>query len=158
MEVNINEVRDWVQRLNAVPVSALEKIYEHDGSINEITTPVRGHFVCLFDGGAGEVLDYDAETDEYSVRLEENGEVVSLDENEFYINYDEVFPMWSTMWYMGNPCDDAWFTDEHIRQMSEMGFRVYYSDDFGYIFGINGAGYDFYEAHWVPLYKAWFNC
>ena len=24
---------------------------------------------------------------------------------------------------------------------------------FGYIFGIDGAGYDFYEDHWIPLYK-----
>ena len=25
---------------------------------------------------------------------------------------------------------------------------------FGYFFGIDGAGYSFYEEHWIPLYKA----
>ena len=24
----------------------------------------------------------------------------------------------------------------------------------GYFFGIDGAGYSFYEEHWIPLYKA----
>lgn len=39
--------------------------------------------------------------------------------------------------------------------MADCGFRIYESDDFGgYIFGIDGAGYDFYDAHWIPLYKA----
>ena len=38
--------------------------------------------------------------------------------------------------------------------MANCGFRIYESEDYGYIFGIDGAGYDFYEAHWIPLYKA----
>ena len=31
---------------------------------------------------------------------------------------------------------------------------TYESEDYQYIFGINGAGYDFYEQHWIPLYDA----
>ena len=38
--------------------------------------------------------------------------------------------------------------------MADCGFRIYEQEDYGYIFGIDGAGYDFYEAHWIPLYKA----
>ena len=38
--------------------------------------------------------------------------------------------------------------------MSECGFRIFESEEFGYFFGIDGAGYDFYEQHWLPLYKA----
>ena len=38
--------------------------------------------------------------------------------------------------------------------MSNCGFRIYESEEFGYFFGIDGAGYDFYESHWEPLYKA----
>ena len=37
--------------------------------------------------------------------------------------------------------------------MSECGFRIYENDEIGYFFGIDKAGYDFYESHWVPLYK-----
>lgn len=32
-------------------------------------------------------------------------------------------------------------------------FRIYEQEDFEYIFGIDGCGYDFYEAHWIPLYE-----
>lgn len=38
--------------------------------------------------------------------------------------------------------------------MSDCGFRIYKSEDYGYFFGIDGAGYSFYEEHWMPLYKA----
>ena len=38
--------------------------------------------------------------------------------------------------------------------MSEYCFRIFEHDDFGYFFGIDDAGYDFYAAHWIPLYKA----
>ena len=38
--------------------------------------------------------------------------------------------------------------------MSRCGFRIYESEEFGYFFGIDGAGYSFYDEHWVPLYRA----
>ena len=34
------------------------------------------------------------------------------------------------------------------------GFRIYESEEFGYFFGIDGAGYNFYDSHWIPLYDA----
>ena len=37
--------------------------------------------------------------------------------------------------------------------MADCGFRIYESEEFGYFFGIDGAGYSFYEEHWIPLYK-----
>lgn len=37
--------------------------------------------------------------------------------------------------------------------MSQCGFRIFRSEEFGYFFGIDGAGYDFYEAHWIPLIR-----
>lgn len=47
-----------------------------------------------------------------------------------------------------------WTTDEHIAKAApECGFHVYESPDFnGFVLCIDGGGYDFYEAHWVPLY------
>ena len=38
--------------------------------------------------------------------------------------------------------------------LSECGFRVYESEEFGLFFGIDAAGFDFYEAYWIPLYRA----
>lgn len=61
--------------------------------------------------------------------------------------------MWGTMWSFHNSLDDYWLSD-NLQAMSDCGFRIYEHDEWGYFFGIDGAGYDFYESHWIPLYKA----
>jgi hypothetical protein len=59
------------------------------------------------------------------------------------------------MWSFGDSADDYWLEEmDGIRIMSECGVRIFESEEFGYFFGIDGAGYDFYEASWIPLYKA----
>jgi len=78
-------------------------------------------------------------------------EVTKPTDYEFY----ESLPAWGTMWSFGDAIDDWWLENEDgIQKMSDCGFRIYYSDEFGYFFGIDGAGYDFYAQHWIPLYKA----
>ena len=76
------------------------------------------------------------------------------DEDDYY----DALPMWGTMWQFGDRIDDDWLSGEFgehgLKLMSECGFRIYEHEEFGYFFGIDGAGYDFYEAHWIPLYKA----
>lgn len=68
--------------------------------------------------------------------------------------YMERLPMWGTMWSFGDRLDDWWLEEKGgIEAMSRCGFRIYESDEHGFFFGIDGAGYDFYEAHWIPLYK-----
>lgn len=67
----------------------------------------------------------------------------------------ELLPMWGTMWSFGDRLDDWWLEEENgIEVMSRLGFRIYHSEEYGYFFGIDGAGYDFYEEHWIPLYQA----
>lgn len=75
-------------------------------------------------------------------------EIVNGD-NEGYID----FPMWGWVW--GTTYSD-WITDEwieeHIEELEDIGFTIIHHDEYGYFLGIDGAGYDFYEAHWIPLY------
>ena len=54
-------------------------------------------------------------------------------------------PMWSTMWSFGDSADDYWLEEEDGLELMA---------DFGYLFGIDGAGYSFMDEHWIPLYKA----
>ena len=64
-------------------------------------------------------------------------------------------PMWGTMWSFGDSADDYWLEEEDgLELMAECGFRIYEQEDFGYLFGIDGAGYSFMDEHWSPLYKA----
>ena len=64
-------------------------------------------------------------------------------------------PRWGTMWSFGDSADDYWLEEEDgLELMAECGFRIYEQEDFGYLFGIDGAGYSFMDEHWIPLYKA----
>ena len=67
----------------------------------------------------------------------------------------DYLPMWGTMWSFGNAADDYWLEEKDgLELMAECGFRIYEQEDFGYLFGIDGAGYSFLHEHWIPLYKA----
>lgn len=65
----------------------------------------------------------------------------------------EKLPMWGTMWSFGSSFDEWWLEDEGIALMSSCGFRIYCHETWGYFFGIDAAGFDFYEAFWLPLYN-----
>lgn len=68
--------------------------------------------------------------------------------------YHEQMPMWGTMWSFSDSTDKYWLEELNgLQSMTELGFRVYESNDYGYFFGIDGAGFDFYEAYWIPLYQ-----
>ena len=53
---------------------------------------------------------------------------------------------------INNRFDVEWILS-HKKKVSELGFRIFEIEE-GFLLGIDGAGYDFYEAHWIPLYKA----
>ena len=63
-------------------------------------------------------------------------------------------PMWGTFWMVDDWCDERWI-DENRELVADLGFTICENYENGWILlGIDGAGYDFYEAHWIPLYEA----
>ena len=151
----------WVNGFNAIPQSLLEKLDPDE--IQEITPPQQGDRVYIFDvdhdNQYGEVVRRDEEDENYYViRLGDSQEEVLVNKEDFEVQYDSWLPIWGTMWTFGDKIDEEWVTGEylgpHLQEMADCGFRIYEQEDLGLIFGIDGAGYDFYEAHWMPLYKA----
>lgn len=157
----------WVGEFSRFPHSMIEKLISCDpDEWTEVTTPSHCDRVYLFsipdedvDGNEyegscqeGEIVRI--EDDEYIIELHDGTEV-RVEISEFEVEKDGFLPMWGTLWQFGDSCDDYWLEEMGgIKIMSECGFRVYESYEFGYFFGIDGAGYDFYENHWIPLYKA----
>jgi hypothetical protein len=144
----------WVNEFNAVPQGMIDKLMSIDpDDWQELTMPAVGDRVYAYDwndcGTINEIKD-----GEYVIELDNGGEVTA-DASNFEVKRDDLLPMWGTMWSFGDSCDDWWLEEkEGLKLMSECGFRIYENEEFGYFFGIDGAGYDFYEAHWIPLYKA----
>ena len=148
---------EWVDRFDAVQTDMLRKLYGYDpDEWREVTTPSVGENVYVYGRGAGEisaVKSYlDGET-EYEIELDDTGDVICVSADEFEVENDTVFPMWGTMWQFSDSADEWWMEHGGIEALSRCGFRVYESDEFGYFFGIDGCGYDFKNAHFIPLYK-----
>ena len=149
--------QEWVREMNAYPYDMIAKLMANDpDEWREVTKPSIGDRVCVYNKGEGEVTGVENLDDEpvYTVELD-NGNLAACSEDDFELLFDDILPMWGTLWSFGYSCDDWWLEEDNgIEIMSRCGFRIYQSDDFGYFFGIDGACYDFYESHWIPLYKA----
>lgn len=154
---------EWVREFNAIPQDMIDKLRRMEpDSWHEVTTPAAGRGVYVFDlpedcdslEHYGEIIRYVEEVEAWEVELGD-GTKIQVEEDNMEVDYDGSLPMWGTMWSFGDPCDDHWMEKMNgVRIMSECGFRVYLNDDYGYYFGIDGAGYSFYEEHWIPLYRA----
>ncbi len=150
----------WVNRdMTAVPKSVVEKLFRlsNDLDIIEITPPTKYNRVEVYGtSGGGEITACSKSGDDYIYEIKtDGGETVALKADSFDVCYDDWLPMWGTLWSFDNSLDRVWLEDpDNLQKMANCGFRIYESEDYGYLFGIDGAGYDFYEAHWIPLYKA----
>ena len=141
--------------LNAIPCVLIEKAYFENDNFESFrnVTP-------LYDG---QQVTYDNEeytifkTEEYeeNVILTKDG-VQMVDVDKWDIDEIEnrpFLPMWSTMWQASNFL--SYWIEENMETVASLGFQIYECDDLdGYILGIDGGGYDFYEMHWIPLYNA----
>lgn len=152
----------WVREFNAIPQGMIERLMQTKyEEWEELTLPSPGRRVHVFDlpescdtlEHLGEVVAYSADIDKYRVDLD-GGPSILVEPDNLELANDDPLPMWGTMWSFGDTCDDYWLENEcGIRAMSDCGFRIYHHDEWGYFFGIDGAGYDFYAEHWIPLYK-----
>ena len=150
----------WVSTFNAIPRSIIKKLMKLDcDEVREITPPSAGDYVHIeygeHRGEGGEILHYNRDEEQYEIKLDGGDETITLAADDFEVERDGVLPTWGTMWSFGDSRDDWWLEERNgLQVMADCGFRVYEQEDYGYIFGIDGYGYDFYEAHWIPLYRA----
>ena len=153
----------WVGEFNAIPRGICEKLIRaNSDELREVTPPRVNKRVYIYDGDfcdcegvvLGRVDNPDDGGTAYRIELDDGRECV-VSAEDFEAQYDDALPMWGTLWAFGEQLDNDWLADEGgIQAMADCGFRIYEQEDYQYIFGIDGAGYDFYSEHWIPLYKA----
>ena len=149
----------YVEReLTAIPMSVVEKLARiSDYTDFEEVTPVSVYARVYSNDyqSSGEVTEITEDEDGNEIITVEldSGETVKTDRDDLSREDDEYFPMWGTMWAFGSFEQDKCEDIDFLTQLANIGFRIYLSEDYGYVIGIDGAGYDFYEAHWIPLYK-----
>ena len=92
----------------------------------------------------------------YRANMDDWEEVTIGHEDDEDFNY-YALPIWADMYRFDNVDGRIWI-ENHIKEVSECGFRIYYWRKYDeYVFGINGCGYNFMEAHWIPLFRKWKN-
>lgn len=156
--------QEWVREMDAIPQGMIAKLMAADpDDWHEVTVPSVGDRVYVYGKDSGEITGVE-NVDEgtvYTVELD-SGDITACQEDDFELEFDDILPMWGTMWSFHDSADIDWLEggygiweeNEGIKALSRCGFRVYESEEFGYFFGIDGAGYDFYSDHWCRLYKA----
>lgn len=147
-------VRQWVREFNAIPEGIVELLVKHDGEAWREITPVAvgDRVYCYEHSEYGEVAKKIG--NKFEVVLD-NGKKVRVSKDELEADRYDALPMWGTMWQFGDSIDDWWLNEKGgLEAMAQCGFRIYDHEEYGFFFGIDGCGYDFFEAHWVPLYKA----
>lgn len=158
--MNIKEAtQKWVGEFNALPQSLIEKAYGFEVFELEITPVPKKHtcFECE-EEFSQEELD-DIEEDENGDKLcptcleEDEDSTACIVESEDHDAFEYGLPMWGTMWSFSTGLDDDWVRN-NLETMRDIGFKIYESDEIGVFIGIDSAGHDFYEAYWIPLYKA----
>jgi len=111
----------------------------------------------LYDWDDPEELDYGRQDyeDELLSHQKANEQAIekakeAAREDGWYENVGPL-PMWGWVFVPNNGLDADWI-EANAKEISELGFTVYQTEEIGVYLGINGAGYDFYDAHWLPLY------
>ncbi|NUJ17419.1 hypothetical protein FKN04_12620 [Bacillus glycinifermentans] len=126
----------WYGEFNEIPQSLIDKAYPTSEGFEILVTEKE----CGYCGS--EDIHKNKDNELYCG---------SCNSNDIYNKCE--FPIWETMWTFKHEYDEVW-AKKNLDKMKECGFWVYESKELGLFFGIDGGGYDFYDSHWIPLYKA----
>lgn len=102
-------------------------------------------------GEFGECDDFPYDITEVS--LEDEVVIAESEGDRIELSFDELCcldgrPMWNTAWDLGGEP-----TCEEIQLYNDCGIGVYEDEDSNWYMGIDGCGYDFYDDHWLKLYR-----
>ena len=139
----------WVSEFNAIEHSLIDNIIKYcPEEFIELTPITEGDYISSYDGTSGEAENVDYSNEQVDI------EGQTFDFSEVLKDYEGSLPMWGWLWTFDNSLDEDWVR-ENLVTVASCGFRIYEYQETGTIYiGIDGAGYNFYDAHWIPLYKA----
>ena len=150
----------WVAGFSQVPASVIEKMAKVDDAMywydsDSLRLAASPYITCGYCQSAYEgALSLEQLEDECAadhgvpcLRCREN-----LGDDWRHGEPLNAFPSgWSTL-FAPDPIDARWILG-HAEQVAALGLFVFESEDWGCLLGIDGAGFDFYDAYWIPLYE-----
>lgn len=149
----------WVNGFNQYPLSMIQLLMDtNPDDWREVTMPTCGDKVYVLSLGERGKVAEDFSNDKYRVNIYGSNNSIVVDREDLEIECETGFPelpKCGKLWSFGESLDDDWLEDKGgLKKMSELGFRLYRHVEWGYFFGIDNAGCDFFANYWIPLYKA----
>ena len=149
----------WVGEFNAIPLSFIENALG-DKVNDEFVQVFPNLKVCVNCSNEFTELEYKKLEEEYMnsatgitcPHCKDNAYGITGYREHSYA-YHTHLPMWKTVWTFDTDLDNEWVLD-NIETVYKCGFRVYKNEHLGVVIGIDECSDDFYESHWIPLYKA----
>lgn len=147
--------KKWVSEFNAIEYTLFENAVEDNyEDLHEFLPVTVGDIVSDTETWRSFEVKRDLGDGKFTVEDIDDGEVLEKPESELRVEKESMFPMWGWLWSFGNGLDEEW-ARENPEKVVSCGFRMYEYQPTGTIYiGVDGAGYNFYSHHWVPLYKA----
>jgi len=89
--------------------------------------------------------------------LRESEESNLIEDFDIYLEerQDENYPIWSAVFHIKGGSWSSEIYNERIDELADIGIGLLEFRDEYYLF-IAGGNYDFYEAHWIPLFTKFF--
>jgi len=132
--------KEWVQsEFSNIPTELIKKAYPYEKE--ELELLAGGTPSCLYCGAELE---------------EDNLQPCPYCEKSEGVEYRPTLgwpACWGTMFHPEESLDEDWIR-ENTQKVVGCGFLIYDCDEVGILLGVDGAGYNFYDAHWLPLYQA----
>ena len=149
------------REFNAVDLDTLQRAQPHGEPLYVVKPSISIIIDEWFNNGyanEGELLkEYALENDvdlneidldDFYTHIEQNN---SDFENYLYGDFENThYPMWGTLWNCPSFYIDSNYMD--VDKLYKLGIGVVEQEGEYYLF-IAGAGYDFYSAHWIPLFE-----
>lgn len=140
--------------LNSIPQVLIERAYFDNDNFESFrnVTPLYEDQEVTYNNNTYTVFNPDFEGN--AILTHDGIQMIEVDSYEIEeVENRPLLPMWATMWQTIGVLSH--WVEENTQTIASLGFQIYECDDLdGYILGIDGAGYDFYESHWIPLYEA----
>ena len=145
----------WIDQFNFIPGTLIQTLAHALCGYNEYDDPQVLQLLASPGRSCPECSENLIEQ-ENQYYCEECERFYSPDDENLQLSYPEyAYPTgWGTLF---NPKTGSWndeeWIKEHAREISaKCNVFIFENDDLGVLIGIDGGGYDFYEAHWIPLY------
>lgn len=156
-----SRVADWTERRYSIPTNMMRDMINEMSEWQEVTSPLVGDRVVISpdlddisDGIGYSKIVCDDNDGTYAVALK-NGELLILEASDFEVVRDTTVPNFHKMWRLDSYTFREWLFDgDGVRIMTELGFRIYYHEEYGFWAGIEvGKGHNVIKDYWIPLYE-----